>query len=74
MQQAFLLLCYNGGGKAIKAMFWVGGESPLSYERDSDIVEIGREFVATKGLFELPITLVFQGEEEQSFWDWFANG
>ena len=70
----FLLLCYNASGAAVKGLFWVGGESPLSYERDSDIVEVAHDFLQTKGMGELPITLVFQGDEEESFWAHFVNG
>ena len=42
MTQAFLLIVYSAAEpKAPKAAhFWIGGESPLSYERDSDITEV----------------------------------
>jgi hypothetical protein len=71
---AFLLVVYDGGGGARSAHFWVGGESPLSYERDSDIVEVAHGFLAGKGHTELPISLVFQGEEPDTFWEHFVNG
>jgi len=70
----FLLLVYDAAGKASAAHFWVGSESPLSYERDSDIVEVGHEFLGTMGHSALPITLVFQGDEEEAFWEHFVNG
>ena len=71
---AFLLLCYDAERVARNAQFWIGGESPLSYERDSDIVEVARDFLSSKGLDELPISLVFQGDEDGAFWDHFVNG
>ena len=72
--EAFLLLCYDSSNKPKSAQFWLGGESPLSYERDSDIAEVARDFLQSKGLAELPLTLVFQGEETDGFWEYFVNG
>ena len=64
----------RGGVIVHEVFFWLGGESPLSYERDSDIAEVARDFLQSKGLAELPLTLVFQGEETDGFWEYFVNG
>jgi hypothetical protein len=72
---AFALLVFSETGAAERVVLWVGNDSQLSYERDSDILEVGREFTAAKGCPDAPVTLVFQGEEEdESFWKYFVNG
>ena len=54
----------------------MGNECELSEERDSDILAVAKELLASKGLPEsLPCSIVFQGEEdEHGFFGYFVNG
>ena len=36
--------------------------------------QVGHDFLETLGHAALPITLVFQGDEEEAFWEHFVNG
>ena len=68
---SFALLVYDGAGAPRRVELWVGGDSKLSYERDSDIVAVGKAFAESVGHGALPVSLVFQGDETDDFWAFF---
>ena len=71
----FALLCYAADGKTPeKVMLWVGEESELVSERDSDLMEVVAEFTAERELGEIAAEIVHESEEPDAFWEYFVNG
>ena len=68
---SFALVVYDAAGAARRVELWVGGDSKLSYERDSDIIAVGKAFAESIGGGGMPVSLVFQGEETDDFWAFF---
>ena len=56
---AFLMLV-SRGSKVVAAHFWIGSESPLSYERDSDIAAVAHGFLEGKGLGRTEMAIAAQ--------------
>ena len=71
---AFAVLCKDANGLPGRVVMWVGEDSSLGDERDSDIMEIGKEFVAELELpAAVPMDLMFEADadEADAFYDYF---
>ena len=75
-QCAFAILCRDAEGTPGRLVMWVGDESGLSEERDSDIIDIGKEFALELELpSALPVELLFEADAEEGdpLYEYFSH-
>lgn len=76
-QCAFAILLLDQAGAPGKLVMWIGDDSPLCEERDSDIIDSGKEVLSELSLpANVPVELLFEtdAEEGEPLYEYFPDG